>query len=221
MRMDRYEDDEDKVMPTRTNKNQELYTDVYLNNAYVDISDLKEVMDEPNEEKELLKNSKHNTISYTYEDKNYDIVAIIEEKIKNNEDKVKRNFENDEEVENIIESINEIQREKEANDTLLSDLMPDRDTEVIPPLENPILDTSIMDTSALHKDEMSDELANIDETKEEKIIKEEKIEDDKELDDSFAMETKFPKKIIFIIVGVIVLIGIILGILIWKKVIKF
>ena len=44
MRMDRYDEDEVKERVTRTNKNQELYTDVYLNNAYVDISDLKEVL---------------------------------------------------------------------------------------------------------------------------------------------------------------------------------
>ena len=51
MRMDRYDDEEVKERPTRTNKNQELYTDVYLNNAYVDISELKEVMENFNTEK--------------------------------------------------------------------------------------------------------------------------------------------------------------------------
>ena len=40
MRMDRYENDlcENTSKQTRTTKNQELYTDVYLNNMYVDIN---------------------------------------------------------------------------------------------------------------------------------------------------------------------------------------
>ena len=218
MRMDRYEEEETKEKLTRTNKNQELYTDVYLNNAYVDLSDLKEVMEEeqPKEEKKVIKEE---YVPYTYEEKNYDIVSLVEEAIKTKGNtKIKRSLENDEEVENIIESINEIQREKASDDTLLSDLMPDRDTEVIPPLENPILDTSIMDTSIIHKDEMSNDLANIEEEKEEIF---EKKEDLNEIDDSFVNEVpSSKKKIIFIIIGILLLIGIIIGILIWKKVIK-
>lgn len=285
MRMDRYDDEEIKERPTRTNKNQELYTDVYLNNAYVDIADLKEVMENEEESQEEKKVNRPEIVAYNYEEKNYDIVSIINEAIeKNGNNKVKRSLEEDEDVENIIESINEVQREKAAEDTLLSDLMPDRDTEVIPPLEHPILDTSILDTSIIHKDEMSNELANLDDdTKEEKVVdekkfdeeeydetneldkldeddatsiteldddndetneldkldeddeddddyeiakKEEKDEEDEDsdsnVDDSFANETKMSKKkIIFIILGILVLIGIVVGVLIWKKVIKF
>ena len=275
MRMDRYDDEEIKERPTRTNKNQELYTDVYLNNAYVDISDLKEVMENEEESQEEKKVSRPEIVSYNYEEKNYDIVSIINEAIeKNGNDKVKRTLEDDEDVQNIIESINEVQREKAAEDTLLSDLMPDRDTEVIPPLEHPILDTSILDTSIIHKDEMSNDLANIeDDTKEQKKVEEEKYldieydetneldkldedddksideldedesetneldkldkdddyeiekseeDEDSDVDDSFANETKMSKKkIIFIILGILVVIGIVVGVLIWKKVIKF
>lgn len=284
MRMDRYDDEEIKERPTRTDKNQELYTDVYLNNAYVDIADLKEVMENEEESQEEKKINRPEIVEYNYEEKNYDIVSIINEAIeKNGNNKVKRSLEDDEDVENIIESINEVQREKAAEDTLLSDLMPDRDTEVIPPLEHPILDTSILDTSIIHKDEMSNELANLDDdTKEEKVVdekkfdeeeydetneldkldeddapsitelddddndetneldkldeddeddvdyeitkKEEKDEEDEDsdVDDSFANETKMSKKkIIFIILGILVLIGIVVGVLIWKKVIKF
>ena len=276
MRMDRYDDEEVKERPTRTNKNQELYTDVYLNNAYVDISELKEVMENEEESQEEKKVSRPEIVAYNYEEKNYDIVSIINEAIeKNGNDKVKRSLEDDEDVENIIESINEVQREKAAEDTLLSDLMPDRDTEVIPPLEHPILDTSILDTSIIHKDEMSNDLANIeDDTKEEKVVVEKKFDEeeydetneldkldeddatsitelddddetneldkldededyeiekseededsDSDVDDSFANETKMSKKkIIFIILGILVVIGIVVGVLIWKKVIKF
>ena len=180
MRMDRYDEEEVKERPTRTNKNQELYTDVYLNNAYVDLSDLKEVMDDENEESKEQKVNRPEIVAYNYEEKNYDIVSIINEAIeKNGNDKVKRSLEEDEDVENIIESINEVQREKASDDTLLSDLMPDRDTEVVPPLENPILDTSLIDTSVIHKDEMSNDLANLeDETIE--YRKEEKTEEKNE-----------------------------------------
>ncbi len=278
MRMDRYDDEEIKERPTRTDKNQELYTDVYLNNAYVDISDLKEVMENEEESQEEKKVNRPEIVAYNYEEKNYDIVSIINEAIeKNGNNKVKRSLEDDEDVENIIESINEVQREKAADDTLLSDLMPDRDTEVIPPLEHPILDTSILDTSIIHKDEMSNELANLDDdTKEEKVVDEKRFDEeeydetneldkldeddatsiteldeddnddtneldkldadddyeiekseededsDSDVDDSFANETKMSKKkIIFIILGILIVIGIVVGVLIWKKVIKF
>ena len=44
MRMDRYDEENvDNLKKSRTDKNQELYTDVYLNNAYVDISEINEV----------------------------------------------------------------------------------------------------------------------------------------------------------------------------------
>ena len=53
MRMDRYEDpsknNDEKT--TRLNKNQELYTDVYMNNVYVDIDNLKDVMKEDEDNK--------------------------------------------------------------------------------------------------------------------------------------------------------------------------
>lgn len=229
MRMDRYEEDEVKERQTRTTKNQELYTDVYLNNAYVDISDLKEVMEDTSTEREEQKVSKNEVTSYSYEDKNYDIVSIIDEAIKKKgNDKIKRSLENDEDVENIIESINEIQREKNMDDTLLSDLMPDRDTEVIPPLEKPILDTSILDTSIIHQDEMSmDMLEEVELQKKEEVESKEKIEldepekTDDEMDNSFKEETNSKKKILFIILGIILVIGIVVGILIWKKIIKF
>ena len=103
--------------------------------------------------------------------------------------------------------------------------MPDSDTTVIEPLEEPILDTKIMDTSILHKDEMSNdfilEMAN---SNEEKLknpdsIKEISKEDDI-IDESFKDTTKINKKMIFIIIGIILLIAIVVGILIWKKVIK-
>ena len=132
MRMDRYEDANklNDIKSTRTNKNQELYTDVYLNNVYVDLNNLKEVMEE-NDDKEienikLVRDVK--PVSYSYEDKNYDINEIIEEVIKNKKD-------------DNIKRIEESSKNKEDDEEkeLLSDLLPSSDnTSVIPPLEEPL-----------------------------------------------------------------------------------
>ena len=71
MRMDRYNDNEEvnESLKTRTNKNQELYTDVYMNNVCVDINNLKHFMQEDNDLKEnenlkLIKENKHLVIPH-------------------------------------------------------------------------------------------------------------------------------------------------------------
>lgn len=230
MRMDRYEEDNiDISKKSRTDKNQELYTDVYLNNAYVDIEEINEVVNDKDkiEERKVIDDSE--MITYTYEDKNYDIVSLVNEAIKNNEDNLKRSLEKTTEIENIIKTINENQLEKEKEDNLLSNLLPDNDTTtVLEPLNTLITDTKMIDTSVIHKDEMSNEILESldDEVKKEKKIekdieKEEDKESDLEVDESLKDETKTNKKIIFIIIGIILLIAIVFGILVWKKVIKF
>lgn len=218
MRMDRYEEEEiDGIKQTRTNKNQELYTDVYLNNAYVDITELKEVIEEETI-KEEKKQVKPEVVAYSYIEKNYDINKIIEEAINNKEeDNIKRSLEMDSEIDNIIETINENQREQEKEDNLLSDLLPDNNnTTIVQPLEKAITDTSLVDTSVLHKNDMSNELIEELEDDEELYTNKE----EKEIDESFKNETKSNKKIIFIIIGIVLVIAIVLGILIWKKIIK-
>lgn len=158
MRMDRYEEDDSQVKQTRTNKNQELYTDVYLNNAYVDINELKDVMNEE-EEKEEVKKSTPEVMEYSYEEKNYDIKSLIEEAIKNSgDDNIKRSIQDNHEIDSIIESINENQFKREQEDNLLSELMNDNTTTMVNSLDTAITDTSMIDTSIIHKDEMSNEL---------------------------------------------------------------
>src|SRR5699024_4599356 len=150
MRMDRYEEKEktNDTKQTRTNKNQELYTDVYLNNVYVDINNLKEVMErenyDENNNQETLKIVKEPlSVNNSYQEKNYDILSIIDEAIKNKkDDNLKRNLDieniNNLEIDSIIQSINENQKEEEKElkkDNLLADLMPNDDnTTVIAPL---------------------------------------------------------------------------------------
>ncbi len=230
MRMDRYEDNlNDLSKKSRTDKNQELYTDVYLNNAYVDISEITEVVnEEKKEDEEIKKNISLEPINYTYQEKNYDINELINEAIKNNDDKLKRSIEHTTEIDNIIKSINENQQEKEKNNNLLSELLPDNDTTtIVEPLKEAILDTKLVDTSIIHKEEMDNEiLEEIEENKEnsKKNVDDKEIENDSietEMDDSFKNETKSNKKIFFIIFGVILLIAIVIVILFYKKIIKF
>lgn len=212
MRMDRYEDEvkQNELKQTRTNKNQELYTDVYLNNVYVDINNLKDVMEENIElDKENIKLIKENkVVNYTYEDKNYDIVSLINEAIENKkDDNVKRNLDigvNDQEIANLIESINENHKNDENDSNLLSELLPNNDnTNVIPPLENPILDSSVL---VDHKEECQDMLEEINPK-------------DLEIDDSFVDEKSSKKKVIFLVIIVLVIAILVFGYLMSKDII--
>ena len=179
MRMDRYNDSEEvnESLKTRTNKNQELYTDVYMNNVCVDINNLKHFMQEDNDlkENENLKLIKENKlVDVKYEDKIYNINTLIEEALASRkDDNLKRSIDtkvDDLEINNLIESINENKKEneKEVNDGLLVDLMPsDNNTAVIPPIETPILEDSYQENK-INKDEKEEEkeLVNDDEKQE-------------------------------------------------------
>ena len=164
-------------LKTRTNKNQELYTDVYMNNVCVDINNLKHFMQEDNDlkENENLKLIKENKlVDVKYEDKIYNINTLIEEALASKkDDNLKRSIDtkvDDLEINNLIESINENKKEneKEVNDGLLVDLMPsDNNTAVIPPLDMPILEDSYQENK-INKDEKEEEkeLVNDDEKQE-------------------------------------------------------
>ena len=179
MRMDRYNDSEEvnESLKTRTNKNQELYTDVYMNNVCVDINNLKHFMQEDNDlkENENLKLIKENKLVYVkYEDILKNINTLIEEALASKkDDNLKRSIDtkvDDLEINNLIESINENKKEneKEVNDGLLVDLMPsDNNTAVIPPIETPILEDSYQENK-INKDEKEEEkeLVNDDEKQE-------------------------------------------------------
>ncbi len=241
MRMDRYNetDTSNEMLKTRTNKNQELYTDVYMNNVYVDINNLKNVMKEEDEEKPVdLKLVKENkVVDYTYEDKIYNINTLIEEAIKNGQDNLKRSIDtkvDDMEIDSLIESINENKEtEKKPNDLLLADLMPSSDnTSVIPPLDEPILETS--SNSFAEIEEKADDLenkANLEEEKIEEELEEVKEEEQKiteansdtkkseDVDEEFLLDEKPRSKVVLIILIIVLLIAITLGIILFKNVI--
>ncbi len=217
MRMDRYEDenksnDESK---TRITKNQDLYTDVYLNNMYVDIDKLTDVVRGEEETEEIKKVKEINLSQYSnYEDKEYDIVKLINEAINNKEEGSKSNFDfnsNEEEIKNIVSSINEKVQEEEKShedDELMADLMATHEnTDILPALE-PLPDTTnvidhlnapITDTDILKLPEVKTEEVALDMLSD--------IEDkDMEVDNSFQEndKNKYLKVIIILIILLIV-----------------
>ena len=222
MRMDRYEDEtqENNSKQTRTNKNQELYTDVYLNNVYLDVNDLKDVVYENNEQKEEVNKTKEEFINnYTYEDKVYDINNLVKDAIKNKkDDNLKRSLDkrvDDLDLKNLIESINETKEQKadlkvkeeheinEQSDNLLTDLLPEnKDTIMMEPLAEPILDKEDLDTLALK--EKTDFKENLDNN----LLE--------ERDESFLIENDKNHKVIWIILGVILVISLIIVLVLWN-----
>ena len=224
MRMDRYEEKEktNDTKQTRTNKNQELYTDVYLNNVYVDINNLKEVMErenyDENNNQETLKIVKEPlSVNNSYQEKNYDILSIIDEAIKNKkDDNLKRNLDieniNNLEIDSIIQSINENQKEEEKElkkDNLLTDLMPNDDnTTVIAPLEEPILDTSLIADFDSKQEEISHDMLDGD------ITEKDFVEDG-----SLKWKKKSKIKIVLIILGILIVVALIIGIFLFKDII--
>ena len=224
MRMDRYEEKEktNDTKQTRTNKNQELYTDVYLNNVYVDINNLKEVMErenyDENNNQETLKIVKEPlSVNNSYQEKKYDILSIIDEAIKNKkDDNLKRNLDieniNNLEIDSIIQSINENQKEEEKElkkDNLLADLMPNDDnTTVIAPLEEPILDTSLIADFDSKQEEISHDMLDGD------ITEKDFVEDG-----SLKWKKKSKIKIVLIILGILIVVALIIGIFLFKDII--
>lgn len=211
--MDRYSDEVLSVeTKTRTNKNQELYTDVYMNNVCVDIDNLKNVMKEddyqPTEKLKLVKENKLTDVTYT--DKEYNINILIEEAIKNQkQDNIKRSIDtklDDMEIDSLIESINENKESREnQSDDLLADLMPGSDnTLVIPPLASPILEGGYEEESKTNdvlvndktlqevdkKEETLEEINTLDEDKETKEINDETINDNQDSTDDEKTDNK-------------------------------
>ena len=216
MRMDRYEENNNQVdnKATRTNKNQELYTDVYLNNVYVDLEELKEAMEENDDN--LVENVKLSRdikfVNTSYEEKNYDINLILEEVIKNKkDDNIKRSLDingSELEIANLIESIEENSKNtKELNDEgdLLSDLLPsDDNTVVLPPVSEPLDINELKKVEKVKEKEENESLLD--------------LEDDSS-DDSFLEDEKSKAKVIIPIIIILVIAGIIVGVLFYKDII--
>ena len=79
-RMNRY-DEKDKVL-TRTQKNEDLYKDVYLNNTIVDLNQIMEQDESDTPTDDTKKNDDIIINKEMYDDTHYDLDEFLKEKSK-------------------------------------------------------------------------------------------------------------------------------------------
>jgi len=159
-RMDKYEDikKEEQVF-SRTQRNQDMYKDVYLNNTFVDYGDVKIKEEEKEENVE-----EHVPVEYV--EKNYDVNEYLRKAHENRvNDNVKRSLDNtdcevtrvnekEDEISKLIASIEE--REQEFDTEFFGDLLPDDENTII---------TDPVDETKLEKVIEKEELENYHEEK--------------------------------------------------------
>lgn len=147
-RMDKYEEvKKDERVFSRTQRNQDMYKDVYLNNTFVDYGDVK-INEEEIEEKV------EEPVPVEYIEKNYDVNEYIRKAHENRvNDNVKRSLDNtdcevtrvnekEDEISKLIKSIEE--REQEFDTEFFGDLLPDDgDTVVTDPVDETKLEKVI------------------------------------------------------------------------------
>ena len=158
-RMDKYNEKIDEKMLSRTEKNKELYSDIYLNNTVVDLNSLlNDDIEEIDETIEKTKEFTHQEVEFI--NKNYDLNDYIDSKRK---DKVNDNLSRiidpsieliDNEISNILDNINKTTLEED----LFSDLLPDNENTIITEsnsntttLENIVSDT-VLDNFVMNKE---------------------------------------------------------------------
>lgn len=140
MRMDRYKDfdeqqeleeEESEKVLSRQQKNHDMYTDVYMNNTFVDINSIfKDEEESEEEKKEEVEYHKE-----TYEEKSYSINDYLKkahEIHKDKEDNLKRNLDDtfireDSEIRKLIKDIDE----KDDIDNIFNDLKGDNEDTLI------------------------------------------------------------------------------------------
>ena len=175
-RVDRNSNLEEKVL-SRTQRNQDMYKDVYLNNTLIDIGDL-------NKQEEFVEEE---IVPRTYEEKDYNIDNyLMNAKTRKVDDNLSRSLDNTDcdvnmiqekkdEISLLIESI----KEKEKNEDFFIDLLADSDeTSVIPQnetkLENVIGDETViekMEEDALEIQKNEEDFNDV----EEDVVKEKKV----------------------------------------------
>ena len=135
-RMDKYEDNREDLVLSRTQKNQDMYKDVYLNNTFVDYDEIK--LEEKEEDVVTVE-----TTTIEYEEKNYDVNEYIKKAHENRvNDNVKRSLddtdcevakvnEKEDEISKLIASIEEKEKEQNQETDFFGDLMPDNENTII------------------------------------------------------------------------------------------
>lgn len=172
-RMDKYEEGS-TVSYSRTRKNEDLYKDVYLNNTLIDFNKIVTLEDEIiNGEQEPVIEFK--TINYT--EKEYNLNKYLEEKrALHQKDNRPRSL--NEEIKKSDDEINELVskiEQKEKEEDLFNDLMPDDDNTTIIGANNELnsfVSDTIIDNYVMNKDmDETNSFMDLDETK---IIEEKK-----------------------------------------------
>ena len=136
-RMDKYDENNgENLVLSRTQKNQDMYKDVYLNNTLVDYGEIN-----IDEKKEEIPDNEDVTIEY--EEKNYNINDYLKRAHENRvNDNVKRSLddtdcevvkvnEKEDEISKLIASIEDKENEQNQDTEFFGDLLPDNDNTVI------------------------------------------------------------------------------------------
>ena len=226
MRMDKYNDSVtneeieeelhvEKNEFSRTEKNDRIYKESYLNSSIIDINGVSNIFDE-DEPVEVIEEEIPKEI---YIKKNYDIDDYIEKAQENKEnDNLMRSLvDTDNDVNKVSEKKDEISKliekieEKEQQEDFFHDLMPDdSDTVITDPVINDTLDTPIDETRL---DTLIGDDTFYNYAKEQEI----KQQQDESFRDIIEPKHKMPKKLPLIIFGAtLVILVIIIIILIIK-----
>ena len=226
MRMDKYNDSVtneeieeelhvEKNEFSRTEKNDRIYKESYMNSSIIDINGVSNIFDE-DEPVEVIEEEIPKEI---YIKKNYDIDDYIEKAQENKEnDNLMRSLvDTDNDVNKVSEKKDEISKliekieEKEQQEDFFHDLMPDdSDTVITDPVINDTLDTPIDETRL---DTLIGDDTFYNYAKEQEI----KQQEDESFRDIIEPKHKMPKKLPLIIFGAtLVILVIIIIILIIK-----
>ena len=227
MRMDKYNDEivEDEILEekqeeknefSRTEKNDRIYRETYLNSSVIDIRNgVTDIFGEE-EKPEVVEEEIPKEI---YIKKNYDIDDYIEKAHENKEnDNLMRSLvDTDYDVNKVKEKKDEISKliekieEKEQKEDFFYDLMPDdSDTVITDPVESETLDTPIDETRL---DTLIGDDTFISYAKEQ----EEKKQEEESFKDIIEPKHKLPKKLPLIIFGVTLVILVIVIIILLIK----
>ena len=227
MRMDKYNDEivEDEILEekqeeknefSRTEKNDRIYRETYLNSSVIDIRNgVTDIFGEE-EKPEVIEEEIPKEI---YIKKNYDIDDYIEKAHENkqNDNLMRSLVDTDYDVNKVKEKKDEISKliekieEKEQKEDFFYDLMPDdSDTVITDPVESETLDTPIDETRL---DTLIGDDTFISYAKEQ----EEKKQEEESFKDIIEPKHKLPKKLPLIIFGVTLVILVIVIIILLIK----
>lgn len=137
-RMDKYENDILEIKKSRTERNEDLYKDIYMNTTIVSLDEvLTDNFTDDIDEPELLIEEENSTSIPVMEERNYDVNVYLEKaKEKRLQENIKKINEDNVDYEKIKIQNDEISRlikeieTKEKEQDLFKDLLPDNDNTI-------------------------------------------------------------------------------------------